>query len=142
MKIISLIKEKINFVFLKIFFLATSIFLFFLTPLNVIAQTGNFTDLKSGGFGLNATATAVGLPSQPIQTTVGKIINTALGLLGIVAVILIIYAGFLWMTAGGTEDRVKKAKDILTASVIGLIIILASYAIANFVVGSIINSSA
>src|SRR3989338_3334576 len=61
------------------------------------------------------------------------LINTALGFLGLIAVILILYAGFLWMTAGGNEERVKKAKETLKNAIIGLIIIFASYAIVAFI---------
>ena len=56
-----------------------------------------------------------------------------LGFLGIISVVLILYAGFMWMTAAGNEDKVGQAKKLLVAAVIGLIIILASYSIASFV---------
>lgn len=71
---------------------------------------------------------------KSIAEIVGGIISYALGLLGVGAVILIIYAGFLWMTARGKEERVTKAKDTLEAAIIGLVIILAAYAISYYVV--------
>ncbi|HRY36747.1 MAG TPA: hypothetical protein P5230_02605 [Candidatus Magasanikbacteria bacterium] len=61
------------------------------------------------------------------------IIRYALGMLGFVFLLLALYAGFLWMTAGGDEGNIEKAKSILTAAVIGLIIILLSYSITLFV---------
>lgn len=61
------------------------------------------------------------------------IIRYALGLLGFVFLLLTLYAGFLWMTAGGDETNIEKAKKILTASVIGLAIILLSYSLTTFV---------
>src|SRR3989339_1062080 len=80
----------------------------------------------------NQYAGQIGLGSQDIRTTVASIIRTALGLLGIVVVALMIYAGFLWMTAGGSEERIAQAKKILFNSVIGLVIILSAYAITSF----------
>ena len=64
-------------------------------------------------------------------------IRAFLGLLGIIFLVLIIYAGFEWMTAQGDEDKVTKAKDTLQRAVIGLIIIIAAYAITYFVFSSL-----
>lgn len=69
-----------------------------------------------------------------IFTVISTIINVALGLLGMIFLVLTIYAGFMWMTAGGDEGKVETAKHTLTRAVIGLVIVLSSYAIANFVV--------
>jgi len=73
-----------------------------------------------------------GQPVDP-RDTIFLIIRSALTLLGIVFVVLTLYAGFLWMTAGGAEENIEKAKGILTAAVIGLAIILLSYSIMLFV---------
>lgn len=62
-----------------------------------------------------------------------KVVEVILGLLGIVAVIMMMYAGFLWLTAGGEEDKATKGRTILFQAVIGLIIILASYTVTYFV---------
>src|SRR5688572_20123444 len=61
----------------------------------------------------NAALGTSGTP-QSLPVLVGKFIGAALGLLGVVLVVLIIYAGFLWMTAQGDPDKVKKAKGIIT----------------------------
>lgn len=70
-------------------------------------------------------------------TTVGGVIALVvqgfLGLLGIIFLILIITAGYNWMTAGGDEEKIKKAKDMIQRAIIGLIIIIAAYAITYFV---------
>ncbi|MFH1047914.1 MAG: hypothetical protein V1738_06450 [Patescibacteria group bacterium] len=79
-------------------------------------------------------------PDQ-LPQMIGRIINVALGLLGMVLLVLIIYGGFLWMTAQGNSDQVDKAKQIMTNAVIGLVIIMASYAIANFVFDAILRST-
>ncbi|MCK5510714.1 hypothetical protein KAI65_04205 [Candidatus Parcubacteria bacterium] len=54
--------------------------------------------------------------------------------LGIIAVVIILYGGFVWMTAAGNDDRVSKAKSIIVAGIIGLIVIMAAFAIVNFVI--------
>ena len=60
-------------------------------------------------------------------------ISAFLGLLGIIFVVLIVYAGYNWMTAAGDEEKVSLAKQTLSRAVIGLIIIIAAYSITYFV---------
>ena len=62
-----------------------------------------------------------------------KGLQVTIGLLGVIAVILIIYSGILWMTAGGSEDQIKKAKKVIIQAIIGIIIITLTYAIIAFV---------
>ncbi|MFH1171763.1 MAG: pilin, partial [bacterium] len=78
-------------------------------------------------------STSLGLGTSDLKATVINIINWALGLLGLLAVGLMIYGGFLWLTSGGSEDRIRRAKKILINTLIGLVIILLSWAIVNFV---------
>ncbi|MBT4856646.1 hypothetical protein HON52_00460 [Candidatus Uhrbacteria bacterium] len=61
------------------------------------------------------------------------IINPLMSLVGVIFLVLMIYGGFLWMTAGGNSSQVDKAKNILITAVIGTVIISAAYAITNFV---------
>jgi hypothetical protein len=84
---------------------------------------------------------ATGLSGDNLATIVGRIIHVFLGILGVVALVLIVYAGFLWMTAGGDEEKVTKAKQIITQAVIGLAIILSSYAITSFVVSKLTEAT-
>jgi len=76
-------------------------------------------------------------PSESIFTTVGDIIGVLLSLLGIIFLILTIYSGFLWMTAQGDPKQVQKAKDILVQAVTGIIIVVTSYSISDFVISNI-----
>lgn len=76
---------------------------------------------------------ASGLGNEDIRETGASIINVALTLLGTIMLLLVFYAGFLWMTAAGNDDQIGKAKSILSAAVIGLIIILSAYSITTFV---------
>ncbi|MCK5212210.1 hypothetical protein KAJ89_05915 [Candidatus Parcubacteria bacterium] len=79
----------------------------------------------------------IGLASagdEDIRDTAVGIIQYLLTFLGIIAVAIILYGGFMWMTAGGNEDRVAKAKKIIISGAIGLIIVLAAFAIVTFVI--------
>ncbi|MFA5052143.1 MAG: hypothetical protein WC544_03740 [Patescibacteria group bacterium] len=79
------------------------------------------------------------LPDKsPVDITI-RTIQWVLGMLGLVAVIMIIFGGFMWMTAAGNEERVKKAKTILTSAIIGMIVILLSWAMVTFVVVRVNN---
>ncbi len=79
-------------------------------------------------------ADAAGLSSASIFDIIGTLINVFLGLLGVVFLLLVLYAGFLWMTAGGDDGKVEKAKKILINATIGIVITLSSYAITSFIV--------
>ncbi len=70
-----------------------------------------------------------------IPTAIGNIIGAVLSFVGVLFFILTIYAGILWMTAGGNDERFKKAFGILTSATIGLVIIMASSVIIGFVFG-------
>lgn len=91
----------------------------------------------SDTFGVNAFQSQTVLGQEDIRTTIARIINVALGLLGVVAVVIILAGGFKWMTAGGNEDKVGEAKKMIFAGIIGLAIILSAFAIARFVLGSL-----
>lgn len=69
-----------------------------------------------------------------LRATIIGIVQWVLSFLGLVAVIIILYGGFVWMTAGGNEEKISSAKGTLTAGLIGLVIILSAWAITNFVV--------
>lgn len=74
-------------------------------------------------------------------TNVGRFVSLILSVLGVIFTVLIVYAGFLWMTAAGEDTKVEKAKNIISSSIIGLIIILMAYSITNFVVPRIMQDS-
>lgn len=85
--------------------------------------------------------TATGLSTRDVREVVARIINVAMGLLGIVAVVIILAGGFMWMIAGGSEEKVEKAKGLIFSGIIGLVIILTSFAIARFVISSLVAAS-
>ncbi len=78
-------------------------------------------------------ASATGLSTTDIRTIVGNILKAFFALLGLVAVVLILYAGVLWMTSQGNEEKISQAKKILINATIGLTIMLAAYAITAFI---------
>ena len=96
--------------------------------------------ITTDSLGLNY-ATSIGLGSADVRSTISKIIGVFLGLLGIIAVVIVLMGGFTWMTAGGNEEKVTKAKDMIIAGVIGLAIILAAYAIAGFAIQSLVTAT-
>ncbi|MCK5481702.1 MAG: hypothetical protein KAJ06_11165, partial [Gammaproteobacteria bacterium] len=67
------------------------------------------------------------------KTFIVNIIKYVLTFLGIIAVVMVMYGGFIWMTSNGQPDRIQKAKNTLIAAVIGLIIVLSAFAIVTFI---------
>jgi len=84
---------------------------------------------------------ATGLGQEDPRVIAANIIRIVLGFLGIIAVGLIIYAGWLYMTAEGEADKVDKAKKILIGALIGLIICLSAFAIATFILNKLIKAT-
>ncbi len=91
--------------------------------------------------GINEISEQIQLGSEDPRRIVARIINTLMLFLGIIAVVIILLGGFKWMTAAGNEDKVGEAKKLMGAGVIGLVIILASWGIASFVLNSLINAT-
>ena len=104
-----------------------------LLPAAAFAQLSKAkTDLAEVGTSVGLDATATDLPKL-----IGNVIAVLLSVLGIIFVVLVVYAGFLYLTSSGEDEKVKKAKKLLTQSVIGLVIIVAAYAIAAFVIDAL-----
>jgi len=68
-----------------------------------------------------------------VATKVGDMIGLVLSFIGVLFLILIIYGGISWMTAGGNEQNVEKAKTIIINAVIGLLIVIFAYTITSFI---------
>lgn len=88
--------------------------------------------------GLTNAAKESGLETE---TTMGSMVGKAIGIflqfLGLVFIVLIVYAGITWMTAGGKEENTKKAKGFMISAVIGLAITLMAYQITSYVIEKI-----
>lgn len=121
----------------KIFFL-TIFFLFLFSVSGALAQSASDDVLK----GLDEAAGKV--PAYQAQigdtydeklvaTKLGDIIGLVLSFIGVLFLILTIYGGINWMTAGGNEQKVQKAKTIIINAIIGLLIVLSAYTITSFI---------
>ncbi|MBT4277817.1 hypothetical protein HOD96_03685 [Candidatus Falkowbacteria bacterium] len=84
--------------------------------------------------------TTLGLTTKTLRSMLISVIKAALGFFGIIAVSVILYGGFTWMTSGGSTEKIEKAKKILVNGLIGLVIILLSFAIVQFVSRSIVGN--
>lgn len=123
--------KKARLFLILAFFIATP--LFFSLP----ATAADESSATKGEYGLTETLGTNNLKSALInsspQSMVGSIIGVILSFLGVIFFVLVIVGGLLWMFSQGNEAKVEKAKNILVAAVIGLVIVLAAYAITSFI---------
>lgn len=128
-----MLNKKIKFVILSVVFILTA----------SAASAANLQDAFKTGDGssddpLDKTAQEAGYDTG--QTGVNPIISTviqvALSFLGVIFLILIIYGGILWMTAGGNQEKLSKAHSLIRSAIIGLIIVVGAYAISWFVIST------
>jgi hypothetical protein len=108
-----------------------------LIPGAVLAQ-GFLNKVQSGA---NAVAKQSEMTSVPLETIIGNIIAAALSFVGVILICAMLYAGFLWMTAGGNKEQLIKARGWIINSIIGLLIVSASFAISSFVLNNISGST-
>lgn len=120
-------KSILSFLILSFVFLSqVAIF----NPLPVRADESLFESQT----GISDIGRVYGGDKQDIRITIAKIITVALTLIGIIFLVLIIYAGFKYMTAAGNEEAAKKAMALLKDAIIGLIIILAAWMITRYMI--------
>ncbi len=119
----------------KIFALSLFFLLFFgLTSAALAATDPTLTGLDEAAGQVSAfqNQTSQTYDYNFFSTKIGLIIGTVLTFVGVIFLILIIYAGILWMTAAGNEQSIAKARTIIINSAVGLIIVLAAYALTSF----------
>ena len=75
------------------------------------------------------------LPTTDADTILTRVLNTAYFAAGAVAVIVIIISAFFYITSQGDSSKVKRAKDGILYSVVGLVVIMTAFLITNFVIG-------
>jgi len=104
-----------------------------------VAVHAQFADKMRSG--VTRTGEVIGVSDTPLEVIVGNVIRVAITLVGVVLLGLLIYAGFLWMTAGGSEEKVKKARGMIFNAIVGLVIIVLAYAITDFILGRLIEAT-
>lgn len=125
-------KYVLTFVSKKIFLFVILSFFAVSLLFNTVAQAQCVPSSDPMGC-LNIVKDTSGLGGNSIETILVNILNASLSLLFLVVLGFLIYGGYFWMTSMGNEEKIKKSKQILTASVIGLIIVLSSLSIVNFI---------
>jgi len=99
------------------------------------AQTVNdwgYNELASGN---------INLGTRDLRSTIAGVINIILGFLGVLTTLIILMGGFKWMTSQGNTEKVDEAKKLIGAGIVGLVIVLTSYAISRFVLENIANKT-
>ncbi len=89
----------------------------------------------------NAISQYSGLGQQDPLDTAVLVINWALTILGLIFVVLFVYAGILWMVSSGNEEQITKAKNILKAALIGVVIVLISYGTTYLIFNILLNAT-
>jgi cytochrome bd-type quinol oxidase subunit 2 len=98
-------------------------------PVNINQYTQSVAD-KSG-------YQIQGVTDKSLAQSIGKVIKFALSLTGVIFLVLTVYAGFLWMLAGGNAEQVEKAQGIMKTAILGLIVIVGCYGIVVFILAAI-----
>lgn len=124
---------------MKRFLIYISVFfqIFIFSRLPVFAKTPAPDPSNPIQEGAKASADAAGLQSFAISAIIGRLIQIALGLTGIILMVVTVYAGILYLTAMGDAAKVEKAKKMITQAVIGIILIVGAYSIATFIIGQL-----
>lgn len=91
--------------------------------------------------GIPDIGSEIGLGSADPMTIVINIIQLALGFAALIALVFIILGGFQWMLSAGNDEKIARAKKTISAAIIGIVIILISWAIVQFVINTVIEVS-
>lgn len=107
--------------------------------LTTMAQAANPVTNIQGG--LAAAGGGVYDPNVKLETVVAGIISSVLALVGVALLGFLLYGGFLWMTAAGEDGKVKKARGVITDAIVGLVIIVLAYYIADYVLARLLEAT-
>lgn len=115
----------------------------FFTPLLVLPLVAsasidaNSTGLVEAGRAAGLNSICSGDASACIADLVGRFLNMALGFIGLVLFVYVVYGGVLWMTSAGDDKQVVKAKDTLKNAVIGVFLVVLAFGISSFVLSRV-----
>ena len=132
---------KQSTLFLTLIMIVTISFSFFILPQIAYSQDQPF---EGGGTVGGGTTLENPLGSGNIdpRLIIGSVIKAILGIVGSLALAMIIFGGFMWVIAGGNDEKIKKGKDIITWAALGLLVIFFSYALVNFVINAMVGTAA
>jgi len=105
------------------------VFVFIFSFQVVFAQTG------TGGTSVTLT-NPLGDINTP-QALIGKVINSILGVVGSLALLIFVYGGLIWMTSSGSPEKVKQGRDTLLWAAVGLVVIFSAYGLTRFIIGAV-----
>lgn len=91
-----------------------------------------------GGDDVKAVGQTTGLQNTTLPNIIGNIVKAVLGLFGVGATVIIVYAGVKWMTSQGDTSKIDEAKKLMMAGAIGMLIVIAGYAITTFLINNIL----
>jgi hypothetical protein len=129
-------KKILFFLILPLFFL----FSFLLLPGTPVNADPTLDGLNASAAQVDAFKTQTSNSYTGfLQTKVGQIVGLVLSFVGVIFLVLMIYAGILWMTAAGNEQQVAKSKSLMINATIGLIVVFAAYALTSFIGSEIIK---
>lgn len=87
--------------------------------------------------GLTSPTRPTGVPGGTLLDTITFIVNIILYIVGAIALLMLVYGGFMYIISGGNEDTIEKAKKILTYAIVGVVVVIISYVVVNFLVAEI-----
>lgn len=84
-------------------------------------------------FAVDFTLPPIGPDMPPLEEWIVGLLNWAIGLSALVAVAFIIFAGFMYITANGDENKIAKATKTLTFAIVGLVVCFIAGMLVNFI---------
>jgi hypothetical protein len=123
---------------MKIFLKKISLFLILILA---VFLTVDFVSAQQLDTGQQQVDDTILLDDPDPRVVAARIVQIALGFLGILALALIVYAGYIWMTSAGNAERIEKAKNILKNAIIGLLIILSAFGIVSFIISHLTGAT-
>lgn len=101
-----------------------------------------FAQPAADPYGVNAVGdSGLNLSGGDVRQTAARLINVALGFLGIIAVIIVLIGGFKYMLSGGDQSKTEEARKLIVSGIIGLAIILSAWAITSFVMNRLVEAT-
>ena len=95
---------------------------------------------NAGGF-LNQVMEPTGLEKTDVSTASGRLIKNLLRVVGTSFLFLMVYGGFMWMTAQGDEGKIEKARNTIIAAVIGMTVVVGAFGITSFITSRLVQNT-